>query len=298
MKIEFREAKSVITKSNIPSIDYVINPYIGCQHGCIYCYAEFMKRFTDHGGDTWGKFLDVKQFNWNKINPHKYKSDKTIMLSSVTDPYTPSEKKYQNTRRILEKMVGTEAKIEILTKSKLVTRDIDLFKKFKNISVGISINTLDASIAKIIEPLASKPMKRIEALREIGEHNIPTWVFVSPVFPRITDWKAIVQEVSSITKTINFENLNFRGHNISRIMDFLAERFPELVEFYKQIQKNPTIWDGIGEEIDEFCQSKGLNYDIGFHHGGFTKNKNENKNKKKNEKRTNKNTLSSFLNEK
>ncbi len=69
MKIEFREAKSVITKSNIPGIDYVINPYTGCQHGCIYCYAEFMKRFTNHKGDIWGDFLDIKSYPWEKINP-------------------------------------------------------------------------------------------------------------------------------------------------------------------------------------------------------------------------------------
>ena len=100
MKIDFREAKSIITKSNIPSIDYVINSYTGCQHGCIYCYAEFMIRFTGHKGDKWGQFLDIKTFDLNKIKPQKY-NGKIILLSSVTDPYLPLEKKYQNTLKIL-----------------------------------------------------------------------------------------------------------------------------------------------------------------------------------------------------
>ena len=103
MKINFREAKSIITKSNIPSIDYVINPYTGCQHGCIYCYAEFMIRFTDHKGDKWGQFLDIKTFDLTKIKPERY-DGKKVLLSSVTDPYLPLEKKYQNTRKILEKL--------------------------------------------------------------------------------------------------------------------------------------------------------------------------------------------------
>ena len=72
MKVNSVEAKSIITKSSIPGVDFVVNPYIGCQHACLYCYAEFMKRFTGHGGDTWGEFLDVKRFGLDKIKPEKY----------------------------------------------------------------------------------------------------------------------------------------------------------------------------------------------------------------------------------
>ena len=138
MKIRFKEAKSIVTKSNIPGIDYVINPYIGCQHGCIYCYAEFMKRFTDHKGENWGDFLDIKNYSIEKIQPEKY-DGKTILLSSVTDPYIPLELKYKKTRMILEHLIGTKAKISILTKSKFAKRDIDIFKKFDNLEFGICL---------------------------------------------------------------------------------------------------------------------------------------------------------------
>ena len=104
MKIEIREAKIIVTKSNIPNIDFVINPFIGCEHRCKYCYASFMMRFTQHSGDTWGDFLDIKQFDFTKLKPHKY-DGKKMLLSSVTDPYTPSEKKYENTRKILENLI-------------------------------------------------------------------------------------------------------------------------------------------------------------------------------------------------
>ncbi|TXT58629.1 MAG: hypothetical protein BAJALOKI2v1_330001, partial [Promethearchaeota archaeon] len=119
MKVRNKDAKNIIVRSNIPGVNYVINPYTGCQHGCIYCYAEFMKRFTDHKGEEWGEFLDIKQYDFSKIKAHKY-DNKTILLSSVTDPYLPLELKCKNTRKILENLIETEAHISILTKSKYV----------------------------------------------------------------------------------------------------------------------------------------------------------------------------------
>ena len=270
MKIGFREAKSIITKSNIPSIDFVINPYTGCQHRCIYCYAEFMIRFTGHKGDKWGQFLDIKTFDINKIKPQRYVGKK-ILLSSVTDPYLPLEKKYQNTRKILEKLKGTSAEISVLTKSKLVVRDIDLFKQFKNIKIGISINTLDADFARIIERAASKPMDRLEAIKKISEAGIPTYVFISPFFPELTDFKAIIEESIDFTDSYNFENLNFRPHNIPRIMRAIKENFPRLLSKYKEIQKDPNYWDEVESNIKFYCDHKSLNYKISFHHGGFSK---------------------------
>jgi DNA repair photolyase len=88
MKIKEVKAKSIITKSGLPDSDFVINPYTGCMHGCIYCYATFMKRFTDHNEEEWGSFVDIKKNAADLIpeNTEKYK-DKTIFLSSVTDPY-------------------------------------------------------------------------------------------------------------------------------------------------------------------------------------------------------------------
>ena len=270
MKVSSVEAKSIITKSNIPGADFVINPYIGCQHACLYCYAEFMKRFTGHGGDTWGEFLDVKRFGLDKIKPEKYEG-KTILLSSVTDPYTPLEVKYENTRRVLERLIGTKANIEILTKSKLVGRDIDLFQQFEHIQVAVSLNTLDDELASIMEPRASKPLDRLKALQRIADHGISTYVFISPIFPRITDWKLIIETARPITREFHFENLNFRGHNVPRIMSMIAEHYPDLSEYYNSVRKDPTVWDGIEEEIVEHCERLNLECKIDFHHGGFTK---------------------------
>ncbi|MFX1313130.1 MAG: radical SAM protein [Promethearchaeota archaeon] len=270
MKIDLRETKNIIVKSNIPSIDYVINPYVGCQHGCIYCYAEFMIRFMNHKGDKWGQFLDIKQFDLKKINPQKY-NDKRLLLSSVTDPYLPLELKYKNTRKILEKLLGTTAHISILTKSKFVVRDIDLFKRFDNLEVGISVSTLDTEFSKVIEPGASRPYERLEALREIHNNKIKTYTFISPFFPKITNYKDIIVKTRDYTDSYMFENLNFRPHNIPRIFKIIKEKYPKLLPIYKKFRNDQSQWDIIESEIDTFCKNLNLEYKIEFHHGGFSK---------------------------
>lgn len=270
MNVEIKEAKSIITKSNIPSMDFVINPYTGCQHGCIYCYAEFMIRFTGHKGEKWGEFLDVKSYDFSKIKPHKY-DGKNILLSSVTDPYLPLEKKYENTKKILEKLVGTTANIQILTKSKLVVRDIELFKKFHNLQVGISISTLDENFSNIIERAASKPVDRLEALKKIHDSGISTWLFISPYFPEITDFKAIIEKSKDFVDRYSFENLNFRPHNVPRIKKVIKEFYAELLPKYEEIQKDSTYWDLLEKTIEDYCKKLNLNFEIEFHHGGFSK---------------------------
>lgn len=103
MNIKEVETKSIVSKSNLPEADYVVNPYIGCAHGCVYCYSRFMIRFTGHKGERWGSFVDIK-VNAPKLierDLNKVKSNETIVLSSVTDSYQPLERKYRITRKIL-----------------------------------------------------------------------------------------------------------------------------------------------------------------------------------------------------
>lgn len=142
------EAKSALGKTAIPGFDYCLNPYIGCMHGCRYCYASFMKRFTNHS-EAWGAFLDVR------INlPHvlmrelRRKPKGSVVISSVTDPYQPAEAKYKITRQCLELLAMLNWSVSILTKSTLVTRDIDIFQSFKNIEVGMTITTDSESVSR------------------------------------------------------------------------------------------------------------------------------------------------------
>lgn len=264
MKIKEIKAKSIITPSNLGS-DYTLNPYIGCMHGCIYCYARFMKRFTGHK-EEWGKFIDVK-INAPDLmkNLGKYKG-KEIFFSSVTDPYQPLEIKYKLTRKILKKLVPIQPSIAIQSKAHLITRDIDLFKKFKNIEVGISMSTLEDDVRKKVEPLASSPEDRIEALKKIKKAGLRTYVFISPILPEITDWKAIIQKTKEYADEYWFENLNLYPSIKGNILNFLKNHKPVLINKYKEIYANDEYWNQEESKIRKFCKDNKVKCRIYFHH--------------------------------
>ena len=204
--------KDYLTKSNLPDSDYVINPYIGCTHGCKYCYASFMKRFTGHK-ENWGEFIDVKKCD--KTIDLKKISKKNVFLSSVTDCYNDYEEKYGITRNILEQLVNSDCNLSISTKSKLILRDIDLLKKIKNLVVCISINTLDENFRNDMDK-ASTIKERMDTLKELHNNGIYTILFMSPIFPYITEWKEIIDYTKDYIDEYWFENLNLRGSCLYR----------------------------------------------------------------------------------
>ena len=163
MKISTIKTKSYVTKSNLPASDYVINPYVGCPHGCKYCYACFMKRFTGHE-EPWGTFIDIKMCD-KPLNA-KQLTGKTVFLSSVTDCYNPYEKEYGITRKILEQLVTIDCELNISTKSNLILRDIDLLKQCTNLKVSMSVNTLNEQFRKDMDN-ASSIGDRLSALKTL-----------------------------------------------------------------------------------------------------------------------------------
>lgn len=252
------QVKSVMTKSNLPVADYSVNPYVGCQHACKYCYASFMKRFTGHT-EEWGSFVDIKY--WDEIkNPHKY-DGKELFIGSVTDPYQPLEIKYKRTRKLLEELQGSNCKISIATKSDLVLRDLDLLKNFKDVRVSFSINTLDEKFRKDMDTSVSIERK-IEAMKKLHEAGIRTTCFISPIFPGITDCKAIIKRCEGICNLVWLENLNLRGDYKPVILNYIKEKHPELVSLYDDIyHKNKRdYWFKLNDELRDFCKNEGLEY--------------------------------------
>lgn len=181
--IQEKTVKSILSESGIPGIDYCINPYVGCFHGCRYCYATFMKRYTGHT-EEWGSFVDVK-INAPEILQRQMKraARGNIIISSVTDAYQPVEAKYKITRQCLEVLLPYQFPIDILTKSPLVLRDMDLIKRFKNIEVGITITTDNEAIRKVFEPHAPSIDTRIQALKALHDNGITTYAFIAPILP-------------------------------------------------------------------------------------------------------------------
>ena len=225
------ETKNIMTKSSLPVGGYSVNPYVGCTHGCKYCYASFMKRFTGHTED-WGTFLDIK--HWPEIkNPKKYAGQR-IVIGSVTDGYLPQEEQFGNTRKLLQQLRGSGADILICTKSDLVVRDIDLLKELGQVTVSWSINTLNEEFKNDMDSAVSIE-RRLAAMKQVYDAGIRTVCFVAPVFPGITDFEAIFERVKDQCDLFWLENLNLRGGFKKTILDYIAERYPSLVPLYDEI---------------------------------------------------------------
>ncbi len=248
MKIAEIKAKAILVKSNLPASDYVANPYGGCTHNCRYCYASFMKRFTGHE-EPWGSFLDVKSYESCKLP--KSLSGKTVLLSSVTDPYNPFEVKYHKSRQILELLRHKDAHVEILSKSDLMVQDLDLLKQMPDLSVGISLNTLDDNFRKAMEPGAPSVQRRLNALKTLHNAGIKTYLFISPIFPYITDICALADAAEGFVDQICFENLNLRGAAKEEILGFIAEQYPQYLDGYNAIYRkgDPSYWEQMEAEI-------------------------------------------------
>lgn len=225
------ETKNIMTKSTLPVGGYSVNPYVGCTHGCKYCYASFMKQFTGHT-EQWGTFLDVKR--WPAIkNPWKYRGQR-VVIGSVTDGYNPQEEQFGNTRRILEQLKGSGAEILICTKSDLVVRDLELLKTMGKVTVSWSINTLDEQFRADMDQAVSIE-RRLAAMKKVYDAGIRTVCFISPVFPGITDFEAIFERVRNQCDLVWLENLNLRGGFKKDIMDYIQEKYPDLVPLYDAI---------------------------------------------------------------
>ncbi len=266
MKIIEKEisVKDLVTKSNLPASDYVINPYVGCPHGCRYCYACFMKRFTNHS-EEWGSFIDIKRCD--RAISRKKLQGKSVFLSSVTDCYNPYEEKYGSTRKILEQLVSIDCELNISTKSNLILRDIDLLKQCKNLKVSVSVNTLDEQFRKDMDN-ASSIAERLNTLKVLHESGVYSVLFMSPIFPGITDFRKIIESSKAYVDEYWFENLNLRGSYKQDILEYIKKFYPQLMELYKKIylQGNMEYWNNLAVEIEEYCAAHSIKHINYFYH--------------------------------
>jgi len=245
------EAKGILSKCGIPGIDFAINPYIGCRFGCKYCYASFMGRFVGKKINDWGGYVypkinapELLKKEVEKKLPHKGKG-KEIFLSSVTDPYQGLEAKYQLTRKCLEVLAdwGFEGTLSILTKSNLVTRDIDVLKRFQQAVVGLTVTSADDGISRYFEKYAPPVSERFEALKKLNLAGIKTYAFIGPLLPHFVADEAGMEKVfhklvEAGTKDIYVEHLNLSSYIRGRLMDEMKGSDKDIVaKFYSSQSK-------------------------------------------------------------
>ena len=263
--------RSILNRSGIPGIDYGINPYVGCGHKCQYCYAVFMKRFTRHT-EPWGDFIDVKTNAPDVLERQvrRLVSKSTISFGTVCDPYQPVEKKYELTRRCLEKLVPYKHEVSILTKSNLVVRDLDILQQFKECEVGFTITSLDKKIKDIFEPGSPPVARRFGALEKLADNGIPTWVFVAPVMPSLTDSEKDMTTLfgraeKAGARYILFDTLNPYPNVWRNVKRIVMKQFPERVEFLDYYHNNQKKYEHhLKQLIHKIGRTRNIQYRVVF----------------------------------
>ena len=232
-----RKAKGLYTRSKIPGVEWAVNQYVGCAFACEYCYAKFLTRWKDYG--KWGSWVEVKTNAPELARKHVKGS---VVMSTVSDPYQPIEAELKLTRRVLRYM-DKRNELSVLTKSPLVTRDIDLFKLFRSIEVGLTINGFTGREKRLFEPLTPVHGARVSALKELKEAGLKTYVFVSPIIPEVTDVSAIVKDTRGFADYYFFEVLNLRASG-REFQELLRDEYPESYEILTDEEKfEEFLWE-------------------------------------------------------
>ncbi|MGX9117577.1 PA0069 family radical SAM protein [Mesorhizobium sp. BHbsci] len=238
-EVQVEKPRTIITRNESPDIsfDRSINPYRGCEHGCVYCFARPTHAFMglSPGLDFESKLFakpDAARMLDKELSKDGYQP-RTIAIGTNTDPYQPIEKQYRIMREILEVLEARGHPVGIVTKSALVTRDIDILSRMAErglAKVALSVTTLDRMLARTMEPRASTPSKRLEAIRQLSDAGIPASVMVAPIVPGLTD-----QEMERILDSAYAAGAREAGYVLLRLplevapifKDWLLRHYPD-----------------------------------------------------------------------
>jgi len=204
------KATTALPRSNLPGLDYALNPYIGCEHNCIYCFAPDM---LHRDASKWGKEVGVRS-NLPTLLAREIKNKRGVIgIGTVTDPYQPLEKSCLLTRKCLMEIIRHDNPISIMTKSDLVVRDIELITATKRPEVGITITSVDDRISQVFEPGAPLPSRRLEALAQLTTAGLNTYAMIGPVLPVlcISDIENLVAQIAKTgTKRVMVDRMRYR----------------------------------------------------------------------------------------
>lgn len=238
-------SKTVISRNDSPDIGFEasLNPYRGCEHGCIYCYARPTHEYLgfSSGLDFESKIMvkeDAPELLRQELSSPKWQPQ-IIVMSGVTDCYQPVERKLELTRRCLEVLLDFRNPVGIITKNALVTRDIDVLSelaKYQCVSVCLSVTTLDNDLRKVMEPRTSPPQARLTAIRKLAEAGIPVSVNVAPIIPGLTD-----HEMPSILKAAHEAGATAAGFTVVRLPYANAPLFEKWLETHFPDRKDKVL---------------------------------------------------------
>jgi DNA repair photolyase len=254
-------SKSIISYNDSPDLGFEtsLNPYRGCEHGCVYCYARpTHEYFGLSSGQDFESIIFVKteaaRLLRKELSHPKWKPQ-VVVVSGVTDCYQPFERKFQITRRCMEVLLDFRNPVGIITKNTLVSRDVDLFKamaEYNGVCVTVSITSLDPHVARVMEPRASTPVNRLKAVEALARAGVPVTVNVAPIIPGLTE-----HEIPTILKAASEAGAQGAGYTIVRLPHAVKDIFDRwLTEYF------PERRDKVLNRIRELRD--GMLYDSGW----------------------------------
>jgi DNA repair photolyase len=249
--------KSILNRCDSARVpfDWTINPYRGCEFGCVYCYARYTHEYMELDGGDFERKIFVKKdaaplLSYDVARKYSYASEASggekpehIAIGTATDPYQPAEREYGVTRACLEELAKHEGlSISVITKSHQIVRDIDLFKKIaerSELALNITITTLRARLARLLEPRAPRPDLRVAAVRQLREAGLRVGVSASPLIPGITDregeLEAVAEAVHEAGAQWFFSGVLFlMPSSAKQFLPFVREKFPRLTKQYEE----------------------------------------------------------------
>jgi DNA repair photolyase len=267
MRLGEVRCKSILGRSGIGGMDYAVNPYLGCSHACAYCYARFMRRMG-HPGEPWGSFVDAKVNAIERLREEAAKKPTgKVLLSSVTDAYQPLEKKYRLTRECLGVLLEHGFSVDVLTKSDLILRDLDLIQKFDDVEVGLTVTSLDDSVRRAFEPGASPIQARLDALKRFSDEGIRTYAFLGPILPYLTDehLEELLNKLADRVNRLIVDRLNIKCGNMPDIRRVLEAHYPDLSPMFEAaLATDSDYYRGLRSKISDMCRDRSIPVDIVF----------------------------------
>lgn len=262
MKVNICSHRKLLDPCHLEMYNYQIDPYIGCEHCCQYCYG------LNEAETDWEKeiliYRDITEQLAQELSPIE---PQTIYFGMNSDPYQPLERNLTQTRKVLELLAEKGFSVSILTKSGLITRDIDLLTKMQGSSAGFSIAFQDEETRKLFEKSAPSNKERIESLKILKESGIETYTLICPVMPFITDIETVIELVAPYSDTIWIYKLHMKSEkdkNWINVKPILDQHFPGLTEQYREIafSDDHPYWEGIRRKLEEIQIKKRLNLKI------------------------------------
>ena len=249
MEVYERFCKNALSSSGLSDVDLTLNPYIGCEHGCKYCYAPFiMHRDPEEWSKRIGVKINIVQILLRELKRGKA-NGKTVSISTVTDGYQPIESRYMLTRKCLEALLRFDTGVSIQTKSSLVLRDLDILKKFTSKEVGFTLTTLNEKHRRIYEPNSSPSTDRLKAIKVLKANGIKTFVFVGPVMPIFTLDKEFFKKI----KEVNPDYVIVDRLRVKRGME------ASMKNIYRDFNYGPGELKELEDRAREECERVGLN---------------------------------------